>query len=196
MIWNDHSREIPEGAHSFLSPSLHTWLNYDDEKLVKTYINRLAAQRGTIIHDMAARLIKLKILLPDEQSTLNMYVNDAIRLKMEPEKKLYYSKFCFGTADAILVDERNGILRIHDLKTGATKVSFAQLELYASIFFLEYKSFYKPGDLDVSLRIYQNDDFVDENPDIDLILHDMDKIVRFDRILNELEERYDEHFDS
>ena len=195
MIWNDHSSEIPEGAHSFLSPSLHTWLNYDDEKLIKTYINRLAAQRGTAIHDTAAKLIKLKISLPEEKRTLNMYVNDAIQFKMEPEKKLYYSKFCFGTADAICVDDHNGILRIHDLKTGVTKVSFAQLELYASIFFLEY-SYYKPGDLKVYLRIYQNDDVLDKNPDTDLILHDMDKIVRFDRILKELEERYDEHFDS
>ena len=44
MLWNNHSRDMPDGSHSFLSPSLHSWLNYSDEKLVKVYINKLAAQ--------------------------------------------------------------------------------------------------------------------------------------------------------
>ena len=194
MIWNNHSRDMPDGAHSFLSPSSHSWLNYSDEKLMRVYINKLAAQRGTKLHEMACNLIKLKITLPDEPKTLNMYVNDAIHYKLEPEKKLYYSKFCFGTADAIGVTK--DLLRIHDYKSGSIKASMSQLEIYSALFFLEYSDYYRPGDLDIELRIYQNDDIQVENPDIDTIAHIMDQIVRFDRYLQELEERYDEHFDT
>lgn len=194
MIWNEHSRDMPDGAHSFLSPSMHSWLNYSDEKLVQTYINKLAAQRGTALHDLACRLIKMKVILPEEEKTLNMYVNDAIHFKMEPEKKLYYSKFCFGTADTIAVTR--DLLRIHDLKTGSSKASMSQLEIYTALFFLEYSAYYKPGDLDIELRIYQNDEIQFETPETDTIVHIMDKIVRYGRILEELEERYDEHFES
>lgn len=194
MIWNEHSREMPDGVHSFLSPSTHSWLNYTDEKLMKVYINKLAAQRGTALHELACKLIKMKVTLPPEEETLNMYVNDAIRFKLEPEKKLYYSKFCFGTADAIGVTK--DILRIYDLKSGATKVSMSQLEIYTALFFLDYSSYFKPGDLEVELRIYQNCDVLKENPDVDTIVHIMDKIVRFSRFLEELEERYDEHFEA
>ena len=194
MIWNEHSREMPDGVHSFLSPSMHSWLNYSDDKLMKVYINKLAAQRGTALHELACKLIKLKVILPPEEKTLNMYVNDAIRLKLEPEKKLYYSKYCFGTADAIGITK--DILRIHDLKTGVTKVSMSQLEIYTAIFFLEYSAYFKPGDLKVELRIYQNDEIFMEEPETDTVVHIMDKIVRFSRVLGELEERYDEHFAS
>lgn len=194
MIWNEHSRDIPEGAHSFLSPSTHSWLNYNDDKLVKTYISRLAAQRGTALHELACKLIKMKVSLPAEEVTLNMFVNDALYYKLDPERKLYYSKFCFGTADAIGID--GDILRIHDMKTGVTKVSMDQLEIYEALFFLEYDSYFRPSDLDSELRIYQNNDIIVGKPDLDRIVHIMDTIKRFDRILNELEERFDEHFDE
>ena len=42
MIWNDHSREVPEGAHAFLGASKYSWLNYDEEKLIEAYSNFLA----------------------------------------------------------------------------------------------------------------------------------------------------------
>lgn len=192
MLWNDHSRDMPDGSHSFLSPSLHSWLNYSDEKLVKVYINKLAAQRGTALHDLACRLIKLKKLLPDEKETLNMYVNDAIRLKLEPEKKLYYSKYCFGTADTIGIVK--DVLHIHDYKSGTVKASMSQLEIYTALFFLEYSAYYKPGDLDIELRIYQNDNVVIEEPSTDKIVPIMDKIVRYSRVLNDLDIQYNEDF--
>lgn len=193
MIWNDHSRDIPNGSHAFLSPSTYSWAGYNDEKLMETYINKLAVARGTAMHDLACRLIKMKVRLPKNKNTLNLYVNDAITYKMDPERKLYYSKFCYGTADAIGL--KDSLLRISDLKTGKTKASFEQLLLYAALFFLEYRQ-YKPSDLKVELRIYQNDEVRIEEPETDDIVPRMDKIVRFDRILTELEERYDEGFDS
>lgn len=191
MIWNDHSRDIPDGSHAFLSPSTHSWINYTDEKLLTTYINKLATLRGTLLHETACDLIKLKILLPDVQQTLNMYVNDCIHFRMEPEKKLYYSKYAFGTADAIYIEP--GLLRISDLKTGKTKTSFLQLIDYAALFFLEYSQ-YKPAETKIELRIYQNNECRYHEPEIDEIVPIMDKNIRFTKILEELEEKYDEGF--
>lgn len=109
-----------------------------------------------------------------------MYVNDAIGFKMKPEQVLYYSDNCFGTADAIIF--RNNLLRIHDLKTGVTKAHMEQLEIYAALFCLEYKI--KPGDIEMELRIYQNDEVLYHNPTAEDILPIMDKIVHWDDILS------------
>ncbi len=192
MIWNDHSREIPKGSHAFLSPSTYNWINYDDDKLVRTYVGKLSITRGTALHELAQRLIGLKVKLPKEEKTLNMYVNDTIQEKMEPEKQLFYSKFCFGTADAIGISD--GVLKIHDLKTGKIKASFKQLEIYAALFFLEYLQF-KPSNTAVVLRIYQNDKMIVEEPDVDVIVPIMDRIVRYSRILQQMEDEYDEGFE-
>ena len=56
-----------------------------------------------------------------------------------------------------------------------------QLEIYAALFCLEYKV--KPGDINIELRIYQNDDILCHNPTAEDILPIMDKIVRLDKIL-------------
>lgn len=195
MEWNDHKREWREfGEHSFLSPSSYSWLNYSDDKLAEVYINKLAASRGTALHSVAADLIKLQIRLPDDHRTLSMHVNDAITLGLTPELRLFYSKFCYGTADAIGIDRK--MLRIHDLKTGRTKASFTQLKVYAALFFLEYGDFYKPGDLDTELRIYQNDEVLVEHPEIDEIVPVMDTIIRFSRHLQIMEDQYDDGFDT
>lgn len=192
VFWNDHTRDMPEGTHAFLSPSQHSWCNYSDDKLMQTYINTLASARGTLLHKTACDLIKLKIPLPDEPKTLNMYVNDCLRHHMEPEKKLYYSKFCYGTADAISI--RDNKLKIFDLKTGKNKASFVQLRIYVALFFLEYTR-YKPGMLDdIELRLYQNNEVFEEHPTTDVIVPIMDTIVRFDRILTDLEAKYDDGF--
>ena len=104
---------------------------------------------------------------------------------MQPEQVLFYSYNCFGTADAIAF--RKNFLRIHDLKTGVIPASLHQLEIYAALFCLEYEI--KPGELDgIELRIYQNDDILIGNPEADIILPIMDKIVTFDRILDEIKE--------
>ena len=101
---------------------------------------------------------------------------------MTPEQILYYSDNCFGTADAISF--RNGLLRIHDLKTGTTPASVAQLEIYAALFCLEYNC--KPSDIDMELRIYQSDDVTVFEPEADDIQSIMDKIIYFDRLINEI----------
>ena len=172
------------GKHAFLSASKYNWINYDDEKLVRTYKKQQAVYQGTLLHDLAYRCISLGQKLPDIQKTLNMYVNDAIGFKMTPEQVLFYSENCFGTADAISF--RNKELRIHDLKTGTSKTHMEQLMVYAALFCLEYKK--KPGNIKIELRIYQNNEILIHNPEADEIGPIMDKIVRFDKLIKEIKE--------
>ena len=184
MNWNDHSKQVPEGSHAFLGASKYSWLNYSEEKLKETYKNLLAKERGTRLHEFARECIELNQKLPKSNKTLNMYVNDAIGFKMQPEQILYYSDNCFGTADAISF--KKDFLRIHDLKTGFTPASLHQLEIYASLFCLEYDI--KPNDIEIELRIYQSDDILVGNPTQEDILPIMNKIIIFDRIIDELKE--------
>ncbi len=181
MNFNQHFNL--SGRHAFLGASKYYWLNYDNEKLVDTYSNFLAVQRGTELHDIAAKLIKLGLKQPKSKKTFNMYVNDAIGYKMTPEQVLYYSDNCFGTADAISF--RNGLLRIHDLKTGVTPAHMEQLMIYAALFCLEYKI--KPADIDIELRLYQSDEVIVHNPEVDEIVPIIDKIVTFDKLLNKMQ---------
>lgn len=179
MKFNKHSKL--EGAHAFLSPSKYHWINYTADKLIDSYRRSLAVQRGVELHDFAARAINLKQKLTSNSKTLNMYVNDAIGYRMSPEVVLYYSPHCFGTADAISF--RRGLLRIHDLKTGYSPARFEQLEVYAALYCLEYGV--SPAKIKFELRIYQNDEVLIKNPEIDDIAPIMDKIVYFDKMISE-----------
>lgn len=188
MIWKDFSKRFKDGEHAFLGASNHAWYNYDDEKLLKVFINKLAAARGTALHDLACRLIKMKVKLPEDGSTLSLYVNDAIRFGLRPEEKLFYSKFAYGTADCI--DFKDGVLRVSDLKTGKTKVSFLQLMIYIALFLLSYPEIPLKMVKRIELRIYQNNEVLVETPEIDEILPIMDKITRYSKILEEFESQY------
>ena len=180
MLFNNH-KDL-EGSHAFLGASKYHWINYDPEKLAATYKNYLATLKGTELHDFAAKAINLGVKLPKAKKTLNMYVNDAIGYSMTPEQVLYYSPNCFGTADSISF--RNNFLRIHDLKTGETPAHIEQLMIYAALFCLEYKV--KLGDIKFELRIYQFDDIMICNPTAEDILPIMDKIISFDKIINDI----------
>lgn len=182
MNYNRHSNL--EGKHAFLSPSSYHWINYSEEKLAQRFESAMSARRGTQLHDFAHEAIKLGIRLPDEPKTLNMYVNDAIGYRMQSEMALYYSENCFGHADALVF--RNGLLRIHDLKNGITPASPHQLEIYAAIFCLEYVI--SPHEIDIELRIYQNDEVSAFEPFPITIVHLMDRIILFDQKLNQLKE--------
>ena len=177
MNFNNHS--MLEGKHAFLGASKYHWINYDADKVADSYSRFLAVQKGTELHDFAAQCIKLGQKLPRSKKTLNMYVNDAIGLKMTPEQVLYYSENCFGTADSISF--RNGLLRIHDLKTGAIPAHMEQLMIYAALFCLEYKV--KPSEIDMELRIYQSDNVLYHNPTAEDIVPIIDKIISFDKII-------------
>ena len=180
MLFNSHSHL--EGCHAFLSASKYHWINYDEDKLTSTFMKHLATQRGTDLHDLARRCIDLNVKLPRTNKALNMYVNDAIGFKMQTEQILYYSENCFGTADTISF--RKNFLRIHDLKTGETPVSFKQLFVYAAIFCLEYNI--KPADIEMEFRIYQFDDALVHIPESEEIFNVMDKIIQFDKKIEQL----------
>lgn len=174
MHFNSHSAFA--GQHAFLSASKGSWVNYDEDKLDRVFIASMAAKRGTELHALAHECIRLGVKLQG-RNTMALYVNDALGYRMTPEQMLFYSVNCFGTADAISF--RRNKLRIHDLKTGSTPVSSRQLEIYAAIFCLEYK--FKPFDIDIELRIYQNNEvsIFEGNPD--KIAHFMDRIITFDK---------------
>lgn len=171
-----------EGQHAFLGASKYHWINYSESKIADSYTKFLATQKGTMLHAFAEQCIQLGQKLPRSQKTLNMYVNDAIGFRMTPEQLLFYSENCFGTADTISF--RSNLLRIHDLKTGSTPAHMEQLEIYAALFCLEYNI--KPADIEIELRIYQNDEILYHNPTAEDIIPIMDKIITFDKIIDKL----------
>ena len=177
MKFYDH-RNL-NGLHAPFTASQPTWLRYDDEKAAEVYSNMKAAKMGTRLHEWAAETIKLGLKQPKSKKTIYAYINDAIGYKMEPEVVLFYSDRFFGTADAICF--RNKMLRIHDLKTGIKPVKMEQLMIYAALFCLEYK--YKPNDIEIELRVYQNDTIEYHNPTAEEIVPIMDKIVHLNKLL-------------
>jgi len=181
MIFNKH-RNL-EGLHAPFGASKSSWLRYDDEKIIEVYRNMKAAEMGTRLHEWAAETIKLGLKQPKSKKTIYSYVKDAIGFKMETEVVLFYSERFFGTADAISF--RNGVLRIHDLKTGTRLTHMEQLEIYAALFCLEYKV--KPTDIEIELRIYQNDEIAVHNPTTEDITMIMDKIIHTNKILENYE---------
>lgn len=183
MIFNKHYNL--EGLHAPFGASKSSWLRYDDNKAIEVFQNMKAAEMGTKLHEWAKNTIDLGIKQPRSKKTIYAYVNDAIGFKMDTEVVLFYSERFFGTADAISF--RNNFLRIHDLKTGTRQVHMEQLLIYAALFCLEYKV--KPGEIEMELRIYQNDDVIYANPTAEDILPIMDKIVHLNKLLENLEGR-------
>ena len=184
MIFTKHLNL--EGLHAPFSPSQSSWLRYDDRKALDVYANKKAADMGTRLHAWAKETIDLGIKQSRSQKTLCAYVNDAIGFKMNTEVVLYYSDKFFGTADAISF--RNGMLRIHDLKTGKIgkiESHIEQLEIYAALFCLEYKV--KPSEIEMELRVYKNDEVVIHNPTAEDILPIMDKIVHLNKLLEKVD---------
>lgn len=174
-----------EGEHAFLSPSSYHWINYDEEKLKFRYKTLRAALEGVEQHRYAAICIEEGIVQDDEKSTVGLYINQCIQFRMQPEVVLFYSPNAFGTVDAIAYRYR--VLRISDLKTGATRVSEHQLEVYAALFCLEYEI--DPFSLrGIELRLYKDGKVFLYDADPAYIKGIMDKIVQFDVILNQLRE--------
>ena len=175
-----------EGLHAPFSASQSSWLRYDEVKAIEVFKNKQAAEIGTRLHAWAKETIDLGIKQPRSNKTLYAYVNDAIGYKMSTEVVLYYSDYFFGTADAISF--RKNMLRIHDLKTGRVgKIEdhIEQLEVYAALFCLEYRI--KPGEIDMELRVYKNDEVLVHKPTAEDILPIMDKIVSLNKILEQID---------
>ncbi len=182
-----------DGKHSFLSPSGYHWIRYDDDKILDKLDTHMMAMYGTRLHNIAAELIDVGIMQVDNGATFNTYVNDAIGFMMKPEVLLMASYNAFGTADAISFrrerpDDKKLTLRIHDLKTGVGKTSMDQLRIYAAFFCIEYQV--NPNDIEIELRIYQNDEvqvlnpYMEEGQDLRAeILTIMGRTEHFDKII-------------
>lgn len=179
MKFFDHSRM--EGRHAFLSASKYHWIRYDEDKLFETFSNAMDAALGTRLHAFAKEAILMKIRMPETTATLNAFINDAIGFRMTPEVMLVASENAFGTADAISFHDN--ILRIHDLKNGVNPAKMDQLLVYACFFLIEYR--YKPNEIKIVLRIYQNDDIVEYIPELDELAHIIDKILTSDELINQ-----------
>jgi hypothetical protein len=162
---------------------VYHWINYDDEKLAYRYRALRAALEGMEQHRYAAIAIAEREFQDNEASTLGLYINQCIQFRMHPEVVLYFSPNAFGTVDAIAYLHHR--LRISDLKTGVTRSSEHQLEVYAALFCLEYEMdpFAMRG---IELRIYQDDQCRVYKGDPWMIKQIMDKIVRFDGLINAL----------
>ena len=143
-----------KGKHALLSPSTPSWLNYNEEQILKRLQSQWASTVGTDVHEWAEGRIRHRLKVnkyqkndllfyllqknvPDYAFDLDFlfdnvsnYINDAIGFRMEPEVILYYSENCFGTADAICFSYN--FLRILVLKTGTSKVHIEQLLIYAA----------------------------------------------------------------
>lgn len=171
-----------EGKHAFLSASKYSWLRYDSDKLINSYYTERQKHLGTQLHEFAAEAIKLGVRLPRTKETLNMFVNDAIGYRMTPEQPLAFSDNAFGTADAISF--RKNLLRIHDLKTGVTPASFDQLMIYAAFFCHEYH--FKPADIKVELRLYQNNDVRIHIPELPELVHVYEHVKWADSVIESL----------
>lgn len=182
MNFRDHSSLA--GEHSFLSASYPHWVNYDLQKLEARWHSKRAAALGTDLHLFAQHAIRLGIKQSKTKKTLNMYINDGISYKMTCEQPLFYSENAFGTPDTISF--RRNFLRIHDLKTGLHKAGFKQLEIYAAYFCLEYGV--SPFDIQIELRIYQNNEVRVHKPEPDVIMDIMEKIVYFDNHIEQLKQ--------
>lgn len=183
MKFNDHTKLA--GLHAPFSASKSSWLRYDDERALEVYNGLQAKIIGTKLHEWAKTTIDLGIKQPKSKKTISAYVNDAIGFKMDTEVVLFYSKYFFGTADAI--SYRKNFLRIHDLKTGRHPASMDQLIVYVALFCLEYKI--KFSDLDgCELRIYQNDEVFIFEPTVEDIVPVIDKIVHLNKILEKNDE--------
>lgn len=194
------------GKHALLAPSQPYWLNYSADELYQKYVSNYAQSMGTLLHELAETLIRNNIKLKKTDNKVVLihllengipraaidldriynnfmtYVNDAIGFRLTPEQPLVYSENCFGTADAISF--RNNLLRIHDYKSGTTPAKMDQLRIYAALFCLEYK--FKPGEINMELCIYQNDEIIVDKPTAEDIAPIMDIIIHSDKLVREM----------
>lgn len=196
-------------VHAVLSPSKGSWINYDKDKMFSYLCSYYATTIGTLIHELAADLIKSKIKVTKNEARKMIqlklltndvphfaidvgkyvnnfvaYVNDAISFDMDPEVKVEYSKYAFGTADALRFNDKKMQLRIHDYKSGITQPCLRQLEIYAAYFCLEKRI--KPKDLQIELRIYWQEEIITGLPTAADIVPLMDKTIEMDKFIKSL----------
>ncbi len=209
IMWNDHHNL--EGKHALMGGSNYHWLNWTDDNFEQRFYSQYATDMGTALHQLASDCIKsgtklnksdrhlinitlYKAGIPysafdTESILLNLmnFVNDSIGFRMSSEVLLYYSNYCFGTTDAIYFSDRERILRISDYKSGTIPAHMEQLMIYAALFCLEYHK--HPKDFKIILRIYQNQQIVEDEANPNDIENIMNLIVIRNKQIIEIMER-------
>ena len=105
------------------------------------------------------------------------FVNDAIGFHMSSEILLFVNEFCFGTVDAIVYNDFEKTLRVHDYKSGIIPAKIEQCYIYMAMFCIEYKI--DPRKIKLfEARIYQNCECLVDNPSSDIILDIMNLIEK------------------
>lgn len=180
MHFNTHPNLA--NTHALFSASSPHWVHYEVDKLERVFYEKMSAAKGTRLHSLAHQLISEGIQLPDNGTTLSMYVNDGIGFEMQSEQVLKASPNFYGTPDTIKFSDN--LLRIHDLKNGVTPAKMLQLYIYAAYFCIEYRM--SPFDIKIELRIYQSDEINIDSPDPDDIFHIMETVRYFDTYIEKL----------
>lgn len=187
-----------DNVHALFAPSQPSWIRYENEEQIISKLKSYYAQAiGTLTHEKAkvciekrkklnkssSILLELYLLehevpeavidIQDLYPNFMLYVNDCISMKMLPEQKIGYSKYCFGTVDAISF--KKNLLRINDLKTGKLPAKMDQLKSYAALYCL--KNDIQPNAIKTELRIYQGSEVNLYCPSGDEIRDVMDRIV-------------------
>ena len=190
-LFNVYRSALGTEIHDFASSQIILGHRYRSPKIlreaIETYIYRKFYNEDyEMLDQQGTKLLKnLPKLNPQVFDTVIQFVNDSIGYKMHSEQTLFYSQYFYGTADAISFDEKNKALMIFDLKTGVNPAHMDQLEVYAALFCLEYG--YRPSEISIELRLYQNGEIVSGTPDVDNILNIMNIMIEQTKCLTELD---------
>ena len=116
MNWEDHSRDVPKGAHALFSGSNYAWTNIDmddeekfEESIRNIYYSRFAKDVGTIIHAWAADRIfyRMNVVKSDSRSLFIYIMTEYEKLTHEPMPRnvaSYYVDRCFPNVMTYIKD--------------------------------------------------------------------------------------------
>ena len=183
--YSKFAAEIGTALHSFAQDCINQKmkLRKTDDHMIDYYIQVVWPLKGGSFIPKGAYDSKSLI------ETVSLFVNEAIGYRMDSEVILAYDEtYSFGTSDAFMCDEKNKIIRVHDLKTGNHPVKMEQLLLYAAQFCLEYNK--NPKEYSFELRVYQLGQIIEYFPVSAEVEEHMKHIVRATKILRNNIERY------
>ena len=184
MYYTKYATEIGTAIHSFAQDCINQRikLRKNDSRMIDYFLQVVYPKlTGSYIPKGA---YDSKLLC----ETVALFVNDAIGSNMDSEVILAYDEvYSFGTSDAFCCDDKEKVIRVHDLKTGLHPVKMTQLLLYAAQYCLEYHK--NPKEYSFELRIYQGGEIIEYFPMANEVEEHMKHIVHATNILRNRVER-------
>lgn len=184
MYYSKFAADIGTAVHEFASYCIKNKikLRKTDDHMIDFYLKITWPMQSGVIIPVGA--YDSKALIENVYS----FVNEAIQYGLDSEVILSYNDiYAFGTSDALGVDEKLKIIRIHDLKTGDHPVKMTQLLLYAAYLCLEYGK--NPKDYKFELRVYQGGEIIEYFPQPEEVQEHMKKIYHAVEVLEQYVER-------